>query len=197
MLPYHRSLSACLGLLLVLLAAILIALPGDAVAHGGGIHTELRYRPQPPIAGQPLAVALHATLGEGGAALTEGRFFVAAEGPTGERLPEIALAPTGEPGHWAGSLTLPAEGIWALLLRVEVATGGAADRFNVNVAPAGTMPSTVGGQVVLEFDPAASLPLWRRSLPALMGLAVVGGLVLLFLFMPAAQPDEAAQEPGG
>jgi hypothetical protein len=189
----HFILTGFLGRSLALVALTLALLtPGMALAHGGSVHAEVKYRPDPVVAGQPVQFEISLALGDvgaGGPPVEEGQIFVAAEGPDGSMLDEVSLTHQGA-GTWTGPLTIPTEGIWSIRTRFDLLAGEAQERFNLRVVPAGEAVADQEGELFLELNPTPTGFALMSYLPLLGLAAVVGLLVAFFLFTPKAQPEE-------
>ncbi|HYN89490.1 MAG TPA: hypothetical protein VER55_13230 [Ardenticatenaceae bacterium] len=194
----YRPLKAIRGLLAIMVVLAAGVFVASARAHGGDVTANIRFHPQPPVAGQPISFDVELWYGDDGEPFEGERFALSAQGPDGASIPEVMLAPTGEVGHWSGQLTLPGEGVWTMLVRVEAETGVAQDRYNVQVRPAGTTPSEDTGNFMLELifmpEATAGRPFWVNYWPLILGALIVGILVLVFLFMPGSPLEEEAEE---
>lgn len=179
---------------LLLIAFLLLAVPRTLSAHGAGLEADIRYRPAPPVAGEPLFFEVSLSYADDDEPLQVGSVSIGAEGSGGATVPAVELAPDSVEGRWTGQVTLPTGGVWTLEVRVELPGGMARDRYNVQVAPAGTAPGNESGHFVLELGlvptAAAGQPLWLRYWPLIVAALIVVGLVLVFLFLPAAHPRD-------
>ncbi|HBY95705.1 MAG TPA: hypothetical protein DEP84_17425 [Chloroflexi bacterium] len=177
-----------------LLALLLLALLRSLSAHGAGLQADIRYRPAPPVAGQPVTVEVTLSYANDKEALQAGSVFIGAIGPENGVVQAVELTRGAAVGEWTGQVTLPSEGLWTMQIRVELPGGTGQDRYNIQVAPAGTPMSNETGHFALELDLTAAAttpePLWLRSWPLIAGVLIVVGLVLVFLFLPAAQPKD-------
>lgn len=192
--PFSPLLVRFLRWLIPLMVLSLVVQPHSLSAHGAGLEADVRYRPAPPVAGEPLTFDVTLSYADDEDALQSGRVFIAASGPENASVRAVELMPSSAEGQWTGQVVLPTDGVWTMEIRVELPGGTAQDRYNMQVAPAGTAPGDESGHFGLELDvsptPAAGQPLWLRYWPLGLGALIVAGLVLAFLFLPAAQPKD-------
>lgn len=150
-----RTLSV-LAFLLIL--ALLLVFPGEALAGGWAVAT-LDSLPEAPVAGEPLSVGFLVRQHGITPVVADNIRVWAQHVESGERLDVLAL-PEGEPGHYRAEITFPTSGTWSW---------GIETRFFPDSQP---MPDLT---VLGETPP----PVPSQSAPFLLaGLGLVAGALL-------------------
>jgi YtkA-like protein len=173
-------------------ALVVVLVPGAAQAHGEEGSFEVTSAA--PAGDLTVAYDVLLTYDDDGDAAAGATVALTGEGPGGATVGPVALAPTGESGHYAATVTFPAAGQWQLRISgtspeallehpqtVEPVaaptttappTTSAATSAPTTAAPTTAAPSTSAPSTPSTTAPATTVD---SSVPALAGAADDGG----------------------
>lgn len=150
-------------LLLVALAALALAGAGTfysraaapAQAHGKEVQIDLRCAPADPAAPLDQSCEAVVTFANDAEPVSDARLTLEGVRPgKGDRVAGETIEPTGEPGHYAGTIRLSAYGTWILSAQVEAPAEGKVDLRQEVLPPSGTASpvAQVRARLLISFN---------------------------------------------
>jgi len=153
--------SAVLRFILGVLAALAITsalhqwTAVGAEAHGKEVQIELRCAPAQPATPLDQNCEAVVTAANDGDPISDARLTLEAVRPEkGDRVAGEAIEPTGEPGHYTGTISLSAYGTWILTAQVAAPAEGQVDLTQEVLPPSGTASpvAQVRARLLINFN---------------------------------------------
>lgn len=147
-------------LLVALVAAVVAGVlfsrgAAPAEGHGKEVQIELRCAPADPATPLDQRCQAVVTAANDGDPVSDARLTLEAVRPEkGDRVAGEAIEPTGEPGHYTGTIRLSAYGTWILSVQVEAPAEGKVELTQEVLPPSGTASpvAQVRARLLISFN---------------------------------------------